>query len=162
MSQSMTMQNVNSQESSVPNPSSNKRKVNKFTREDDDIIIAFYNGKYKDKDQKWLSNKIGHSIRSIKERYKFYLSNRNMPWTEEELQLLWNCVQMYGNNWTTIKNRHFSTRSPLVIRDTYNSIGKPKFMKKYPCFTIPTLPNLTTEDLSSDMSLIECLLESYD
>ena len=137
-----------------------KRRVKKFTPEDDSLIISFFKSPHTEKDWKWFVNKIGHSRRSIKERYKYYLNVENDNWTDEELILLWDCVQKYGSNWTRI-SPNFPGRSPLKIRDTYNSIGKPKFMKKHPTFTIPTFPNLAIDNLSNNIQELDWIPELY-
>ena len=97
-----------------------RRKINKFTRDQDERIIAYYNipeGQEKPSRIEFAKS-INHSSRSVKERYEKYLSSCRI-FTKEECDQLVQYAKTYHNSWETISRLFNGKFSNLVLRDQY-------------------------------------------
>lgn len=112
-------------------PSTSKKiKHKKFSAEEDARIMEEYEKNEKDFLTK-LARELHRTERSIRERYNNYLKVENKEFTDEELELLEKKVQDYGRKWAIIRN-FFPGLSANLLRDKYNSIGRPVFRTKHP------------------------------
>lgn len=92
-------------------PSSQKQKRQKFTSEEDDIIIQLV-GDNKFPNWNEIATHIkGRTGRQCRERYQHYLSPNLScePWTLQEDRIIFRLFKMYGSQWALIA-QHFNGR----------------------------------------------------
>ena len=108
-----------------------KRKVFKFTHEEDEKIMQYY------QDPRIPLRDFAHSIkrntRAVKERYMNYLSCTKKNLSYEELRRLDQLVNEYGKRWKKISSL-FPGTSQCIVRDEYNRMHGPKFRSRNPAF----------------------------
>ena len=131
-----------------------KKKSNKRFKPDEDVKIWKYFNHESQKSITQLARELNCAPRAIRERYKFYLACEKKTLSLDELQILEKTVARIGKKWTAI-SKMFPGTSPLIIRDSYNRIGKPKFKAQYPAFHSYQVEN-DSDGLSSTISDNEC------
>lgn len=114
-----------------------------FTAEEDQIIEKFYK-KETNMTMELLMQNIGHSKRSIEDRWKYFIScDKNF--SEHDYHFIQKRVNEIGKKWGMIA-REFDRKSSYLIRDAYNKIGKPKFKRQYPNFDLNIKESVSSPD----------------
>ena len=108
-----------------------RRHQNKFSLSEDSKLQTFFSTEHTQEELEAFARELGRSVRSVRERYNFYLSKRR-PDKDEDIYLIKRKVNELGPRWSLISEHYFKNTSPYIIRDIYNSIGKPKFNALHP------------------------------
>ena len=99
------------------------RTTTRLTKEQDEQIIAFHEGNSEFKTERELAKALGCKLRTIKERWKNWLSCPKKTFTSEERTQIIKLVEVYGHQWTKISS-FFQGSSWRIIRDEYQRLQR--------------------------------------